>query len=138
MKNKKRISLIIVSLVCTLLFPTMVSAALPPTVEPQWANTNTVVCGIVVTSEGATARASITGKNGTYVEATATLYKIKDDVPTIIYTASTPENNPMPFASFTYEFAPESGATYFLVLRGTVSKNGVEDVIEESDTAAFP
>ncbi len=138
MKNKKRISFIVFGLLWMLLFSTAVSAALPPKVEPQWANINTIVCGIAETNDGAMARGSIVGMTGTYVEATATLYKLKNGITTVEYFASTPENNPYPFASFTYEFVPQSGASYYFVMEGVVSKDGVEEIVDESDMKFFP
>lgn len=138
MKNKKRISFIAFGLLWMLLFSTAVSAALPPTFEPQWENINTVVCGIIVTDDSSTATGSIAAVTGSYVEATATLYKLKNGLTTVEYFASTPENNPLPIASFTYQFVPQSGASYYFVMEGVVSKDGVEEVIERSDSKFFP
>ena len=138
MKSKKRISFFTLGLVWVLLFSIMVSAALPPTAEQQWQNINAVVCGIIITVEGGTARASINGVTGSYVEARATLYQIVGSIPIVVYVGTTPENNPMPYASFTYPFVPESGTSYYLFLYGVVSKDGIEEEIQESDIVAIP
>lgn len=140
MKIYVSIRFILFSLVIALTLSSVAFAALPPTTEIQWENTKLVVCNIIVVDNSniATARASITGYTGTTIDAYARLYKIKDGIGTDIYYETTPEDNPYPFASFGYDFTLESGATYYLILYGTVSKNGVDETIRETDVVTIP
>ncbi len=137
MKNTIYIRIVVASLLLAIFLPMAISAAAPRSVEPRWTNTSRVTCGIIDSGNIATARASITGYTGTVVKATAILSKIKDGIITVEYMETTPENNPYPFASFAYEFVPESNATYQLVLRGTVSANGYDEPIYFTDTKSF-
>ncbi len=140
MKNQFFPRFILVNLILSLLLSTTVLAALPPTIDTQWQNTSMVVCNIIVVDNSniATARASITGYTGTTIDAYARLYKIKDGIGTDIYYETTPEDNPYSFASFGYDFTLESGATYYLILYGTVSKNGVDETIRKTDAVTIP
>lgn len=138
MKIKKRIRFVFIMLVMVLLLPTAVSAALPPSSEIQWDNTAVVTCEVIITGNSATASASITGKAGTTVRAWATLYEIIDGTGSIIYYEETPENNQLPIASFLYSFTPKSGATYYLVMDGVVSQNGVDETIYRTDMEDAP
>lgn len=138
MKIQKSIRIVLAILVVVLLLPTTVSAALPPSVEIQWENTAVVTCEVIIIGNIGVVDASITGNDGTTVRAWATLYEIIDGSGSIIYYEETPENNPYPFASFGYEFTPKSGATYYLVLDGVVSKNGVDETIYDTDMEDAP
>lgn len=138
MKIQNHIRLVLVMLVMVLLLPTTVSAALPPSSEIQWDNTAVVTCEVIITGNSATASASITGKAGSTVRAWATLYEIIDGSGSIIYYEQTPENNQLPIASFLYSFTPVSGATYYLVMGGVVSKNGVDESIYRTDMEDAP
>ncbi len=138
MKIRNRIRLIPIMLAMALLFSLSVSAALPPSAEIQWDNTKSVTCEIIISGNLGTVNAAITGKSGTTVEATATLYEIVNGISTVIYTESTPNPNPLPIASFTEDFTAKSGATYYLVMNGVVSKNGVDEEINRSDVETIP
>lgn len=138
MKIRNRIRMIPIMLAMALLFSLSVSAALPPSVEIQWVNTKKVTCEVIITGNLGTVSASITGNTGTTVQATATLYEIINGISTVIYTESTPTPNPLPIASFTEDFTARSGATYYLIMNGVVSKNGVDEEINRSDVETIP
>lgn len=138
MKIQVHMRFVLISLSVIFLLSGTVFAALPPSTDTQWENTSVVVCNIVVSGNSAMARASITGYTGAVVDAYARLYKIKDGIGTDIYYETTPDNNPYPFASFIYEFTPESGATYYLILYGTVTINGVDETIRKTDVVTIP
>ncbi len=132
--------LLLLSLSLMLLLSVTAYAALPVTVQPRWQNTMDMSCGIVVV-EGqaeALAKATITGFTGSTVSANVTLYKIKNGYKTVVYADSTPANHSLPYAIFTYEFIPESGATYFLSFDAIVTRNGVDEGISDSDIVTFP
>lgn len=138
MKIKNHIRILLISLVVFILLPTVALAALPPTVEPQWTNTKGVGCNIIISGNKGTISASITGFTGTTVQASVLFYKIKNGVRTDLYSASSPANNTMPFAAFSYAFTPESGATYYLYLSGVVSRNGIDEEISDMDIETYP
>lgn len=138
MKIRNHVTIIPVMLVFALLLSMSMSAALPPSIEIQWENTKSVTCEIIILDNLGTVNASIVGKTGTTVQASATLYKIVNGISTVIYTQTTPENNAFPIARFTYEFEVESGATYYLIMNGVVSKNGVDEEINRSDVETIP
>ena len=138
MKIRNYIRIVPLLVALSLLLSFSVSAALPPSAETQWENTKTVTCEVFVIDNLGTVSASIVGYTGSTVQATATLYEILPGLATIIYTESTPENNPYPVASFVYEFEIKSGATYYLVMDGVVSMNGVDEEINRTDVVAVP
>jgi len=138
LKIRNHIRLLPLLVAFSLLLSFSVSAALPPSAETQWDNTKSVSCDVFVINNLGTVSASIVGFYGTTVQATATLYEILPGLATIIYTESTPENNPVPIASFTHDFEVKSGATYYLVMDGVVSINGVDETISDSDVVAVP
>jgi hypothetical protein len=138
MKIKNHIRILLISLVVFMLLPTIALAALPPAVEPQWTNTKSVGCNIIISGSKGSISASITGYTGTTVQASVLFYKIKNGVRTDLYSASTPENNSLPIAAFTYAFTPESGATYYLYLSGVVSRNGINEEISDMDIETYP
>ena len=138
MKIQKCIRIVPIMLVLVLLLSLPLSAALPPAAEIQWENTGVVSCDIIITGNLGTVSASITGKTGTTVQAWAILYKIVNGISTTIYEHETPENNAFPIARFTYEFEVESGVTYYLIMNGVVSKNGVDEEICEADYVTIP
>ena len=138
MKIKLYVRFILVSLLIALLLPITMLAALPPAMEVQWQNTQRVSCNIFVSGNLASASASITAYVGATVDAYARLYKIKDGIGTDIYYETTPDDNPYSFASFGCDFTPESGATYYLNLYGTVTLNGVSETIRDTDVVTIP
>lgn len=134
----KTIRTLLVPLTLILLLSLVVSAALPPSSEIQWENTQSTSCDIFITDNIGTVSASINGKYGSTVEAQAYLYEILNGTTTLLYSGSTPEDNSLPFASFVYEFEIKSGATYYLVMNGVVSRNGVDENISDSDIEYIP
>jgi len=132
--------LLLLSLSLMLLLSVTAYAALPVTVQPRWQNINSMTCGIMVITgqDEAIAEASIVGYTGSTVSANVTLYKIKNGYKTVVYADSTPANHSLPYAIFSYEFIPESGATYFLSFDAIVTRNGVDEGISDSDIVTFP
>ncbi len=135
--NKKSISIIAISILFSIILPLTVAAALPPVAEPQWNNVSNVVCTIDIGDDNTTAKGIIQGRTGSSIYASMTLYKTKNGTTTIVYADETPNNYASIRASFNYHFTPEIGATYRLELYGIVTLNGVDEVIQESDTVVF-
>jgi len=137
-KVRNPIRMLLIALAVVLLFPTVTSAALPPTVEPQWNTTMSVGCNIILSGNVGAATASIIGYTGSVVEAYAVLFMIKDGERTDLFWDSTPSDWTMAYASFGWDFTPVSGATYYLVLSGLVTGNGTHDDIYQRDVETVP
>lgn len=137
MKNKRHRRLIIFTLISAMLFPTIVSAALPCSAAIQWTNTQVVTCDLIMSDNLGSVCATVIGDPSSVVQATATLTSLKGIVKTIVYTESTPEDYSLYFADFLYEFVPQSYTTYRLDLDAVVSLNGVDEVIDEHDIVLY-
>jgi hypothetical protein len=137
MKILTRIRIIPIILVLSMLLPMAVSAALPPSMEIQWKNTQSLTCEIIILGNLGTVNASIIGCPGSTIEAEATLYKIVNGISTTIYT-ETVQTTTFPVARFVHEFEVESGVSYYLILWGMVSKNGVDEEICDADYETIP
>ena len=138
MKIQKRIILAVLSFLMAIVFAIPAAAYQPPATGVQWINTKSVSCNILVTGTSATASAAITGKSGSSVQATVTLYKTVNGVTSAIYSESKTSPSFLPKVSFSYGFTVQSGATYYLELNGTVSKGGYDEPITTSDTEIIP
>ena len=137
-ENMKKIIISFISgiVLASVLLSISIFAALPPTVDPQYENASDAKCQIFIGSNFTTALASIEGKSRSSVNATVTLYKTKFGTTSVIYTDSA-TNDVFSKVSFEYNFSPEIGATYRLELYGVVTLNGVDEIIQESDTMVF-
>lgn len=125
----KKTKILIVTVVMLLAFSVNALAALPPTAEPLWDNTEKVQSELYFSGANSSAYAKIIGKSGTTrIEATLKVYRLENSQ--WVYITENSASTTLPVLEISTPFAAVGGVYYksILVFHVTNSDGVVESL----------